>query len=128
MNFECKELNISEDPEFGCTIEFKDKIEDYSENMSIEELWNPSGKYLLIQRSYPEEEDDIDWYTIETSETEIDFSQKDKMYVKLSPKEFEIYCSGETVVIGLNLSAIEYSKLEKTLRTQFKDMVVLLKD
>ena len=127
MNFECKELNITDDSGFGCTIEFRDKIEDYSENMTIEELWNPSGKYLLIQRSYPEEEYDIDWYTIETSETEIEFSQKDKMYVKLGPEEFEIYCSGETVVIGLNLSAIEYTKLEKTLRTQFKDMVVLMK-
>ena len=128
MNFECKQLVINDDSDFGCTIEFRDTIEKYSENLTIEEQLNPSGKYLLIQRSYPEEEYDNDWYTVETSEFEVDFSQKDKMFVKLNLKEFEIYCSGVTIAIGLNLSEKEYSKLYKILRQQFKDKVVMMKD
>jgi hypothetical protein len=128
MNFECKQLTINDDADFGCTIEFCDTIENYNENQTIEEQLNASGKYLLIQRSYPEDEYEIDWYTIESSETEIDFSQKDNMYVKLSPKEFEIYCAGVTIVIRLNLSDKEYSKLNKILKSQFKEKVVMMND
>ena len=128
MNFECKKLDITDDPVFGCTIEFTDTIETDSEDMTIEELYSPTVKYLLIQRSYPEEVDEKDWYTIETSEANINFSQKDKMYVTLSPNRFEIYCSGEKIVIGLNLSEKKYKTLEKTLKNQFREMVVLLKN
>ena len=127
MNFECKKLHISDDP-FGCTIEFSDSIETDSDDMTIEELFSPTFKYLLIHRSYPEEQDENDWYTIETSEADIEFSQKDKMYVTLSPNRFEIYCSGEKIVIGLNLSEREYKTLEKTLKNQFREMVVMLKN
>ena len=127
MNFECRQLTINDDPDFGCTIEFNGTIENYNENLTIEEQLSPSGKYLLIQRSYPEEEFENDWYTIETSVTEIDFSQKDKMYVNLNQKEFEIYCAGVTIVIGLKLSKKEYSQLDKTLRTRFKDKIVIMK-
>lgn len=126
MDFECKQLTITDDSDFGCTIEFSDTIDKYDKNMTIEELMN--DKYLLIQRSYPEEMYENNWYTIETSVTEIDFTQKDKMYVRLNQKEFEIYCAEKTIVIGLNLSAKEYSKLDKTLRTRFKEKVVMLKD
>ena len=126
MNFECKKLTITDDPDFGCTIEFSDTIERNSESMTVEELFNPTSKYLLIERSYPEEENEIDWYTVESSEIEIDFSQKDNIYVKLIPTEFEIYCSGVTMVIGLNLSDQEYSELNKILRTRFKGKVVMI--
>lgn len=126
MNFECKQLTITDDPDFGCTIEFNDTIENYNENMSIEELMNSTGKYLLIQRSYPEDEYETDWYTIETSETKIDFNQKDSMHVKLNRKEFEIYCSGVSISIGLTLTDKEYLKLDMTLRTRFKDKVVMM--
>jgi len=57
----------------------------------LEELLNQAGKYLLIQRSYPENEYENDWFTIESSEIDIDFSQKDDMYIKLCKDEFEIY-------------------------------------
>ncbi|HKJ42021.1 MAG TPA: hypothetical protein VKA27_07990 [Sunxiuqinia sp.] len=125
MNFECKQLKIIDDPDFGCTIEFNDTVEVYRENMTIEELINSVGKYLMIQRSYPEDEFENDWYHIETSEADIDFNQKDSMYVKLNRKEFEFYCSGVTLVIGLTLSDKEYTKLDKILRTRFKDKVVM---
>jgi hypothetical protein len=39
-------------------------IEKYIENRSTEELVNPIGKYLLIQRSSPEDEYEINRYTI----------------------------------------------------------------
>ena len=81
MDFECKILTIDDDPEYGCTVKFCDTIEDYDESDDTEVYFFTKSKYLLIQRSYPEDETEIDWYTIETSESEIDYSQKDKMYV-----------------------------------------------
>jgi F0F1-type ATP synthase delta subunit len=50
------------------------------------------------------------------------------MYVKLSQKEFEIYCAGVKIVIGLNLSTKEYSRLDKTLRKRFKGKVVMMNE
>lgn len=127
MNFECKKLTISDYPEFGCTIEFCDTIEEQTENMTIEELFNPKSKYLTIQRSYPEEEYDNDWYTIETSEGDIEFNQRDLFYVTLSREIFKLEYLGESIVIGLNLSEKEIVNLENTLRNQFKDKVFLKK-
>ncbi len=128
MNFKCKQLNITDDPDFGCTIEFSDTIDEHKEDLTIEELINPTKKYLLIQRSYPELEFENDWYSIETSEIDIDFNQKDKMYVKLCHKEFEIYCAGITINIGLELSDREYSNLELIIKTRFKDKVVIMSE
>jgi hypothetical protein len=128
LNFECKQLDITNDFDFGCTISFSDTIEKFNENQTIEELIKSQEKYLLIQRSFPEDEDGIDWYTIESSEIEINFSQKDDIYVKLCKKEIEINCSGITMVIGLKLSDKEYSKLDNTLRSCFKDKVVMMKE
>ncbi len=128
MNFECKQLNITDDPDFGCTIEFSDSIDENDENQTLEELMNPTGKYLLIQRSYPEDEYENDWYSIESSEIDIEYSQKDDMYVNLRKDEFKIYCSGVTIIVGLNLSDAEYSNLNKVLKTRFKDKVIIMKE
>lgn len=130
MDFECKQLTIDDNSDFGCTIIFRDTIKTHEEIITIEELLNPSetGKYLLMQRSYAEDEDETDWYTIETSEKEIDFSQKDMMYITLSQKIFKIYCANATIVIALNLTKEEYNRLDKTLRKRFREKVVMLKD
>ena len=128
MSFKCKQLSITTDPDFGCTIEFSDTKDQNDENKTVEELMHPTKKYLLIQRSYPEEEFENDWYTIESSEIDIDYNQKDNMYVKLNQNEFEIYCSGVTINVSINLNDEEFSKLDMTLRTIFKDKVVILKE
>ena len=49
MNFECKKLDITDDPIFGCTIEFSDSSETDSEAMPIEELELVNRKYDLIK-------------------------------------------------------------------------------
>lgn len=54
MNFECKQLSITDDDYFGCEIVFKDTIDKCCENLPIEELLYPTFKYHLFQRSYPE--------------------------------------------------------------------------
>lgn len=116
-------MTIYDDPDFGCSIEFSDAIEE----QTVEELFNPRSKYLTIQKCYPDEEYDNDWYTIETSEADIEFNQRDLFYVTLSREIFRLDYFIESVSIGLNLSEKEFKKLEKTLRNQFKDKVFLKK-
>ena len=127
MNFKCEQLTISIDPDFGCTIEFSDSKDEVDEFTPIEELFHPKGKYLLIQRSFPEEEDDVDWYSIESSESEIELNFKDKMIITMTRDYFEIGWSGERLTIGLDLSDKEYFQLEKTLKTMFKEKILLFK-
>jgi hypothetical protein len=125
MNFQCKELSISDD-ELGFTVTFSDSKSSDDQFKSVDELMNSGEKYLLIQRSYPEEEDDLDYYYIETSETDTELSPKDKMIVKLNDTKFEINWSGDRLEIGLNLSEKEQKELRKAFKVAFKERTILL--
>ncbi|MCF8255602.1 MAG: hypothetical protein K9J84_13580 [Bacteroidia bacterium] len=124
VDFICKNLSITDDPDFGCTVEFSDSIDNENEN--IDYIINNTEKYLLIQRSYPEDIDEIDWYTVETSENETELNQKDKIIIKLNSSLFEINWSGSKLIIGLELSDSELNDLKKILKTRFKDKIILL--
>ncbi len=124
VDFICKNLSITDDPDFGCTVEFSDTIDN--ENESIDYIINNTEKYLLIHRSYPEDRDEIDWYTVETSENETELNQKDKIFIKLNSSLFEINWSGSKLIIGLELTNSELNDLNKILKTRFKDKIILL--
>ncbi len=124
VDFICKNLSITDDPDFGCTVELSDSIDNENEN--IDYIINNTEKYLLIQRSYPEDIDEIDWYTVETSENEAELNQKDKIIIKLNSSLFEISWSGSKLIIGLELNDSELNELTKILKTRFKDKIILL--
>jgi len=124
VDFICKNLSITDDPDFGCTVEFSDSLDNENENINY--IINSTEKYLLIQRSYPEDIDEIDWYTVETSENETELNQKDKIIIKLKRNLFEINWSGSKLIIGLELSDSEYNNLNKILKSRFKDKIILL--
>ena len=127
MNFKCEELTISDDPEFGCTITFSDtKDKEDDENQTIEEWLNPQGKYLLMQRSYPEEFDEDDFYTLETSESNIELDYRDKILINMNKQKIKIQWSSEEVEIGLQkLDEEEYHYLEKILKERFIEKVMI---
>lgn len=110
MNFICKQLTLDDDDgDFGCTIEFSDSIDEgYQENQSLSESMNPNYKYFLVQRSYPEDFDEDDFYYIETTESDIELSYKDKLYFELNPERVKIRMAHEVITIGLNLKQEEY--------------------
>ena len=80
----------------------------------------------MIQRSYPEDFDEIDWYTVETSENGTELNQKDKIIIKIKRSIFEISWSGSKLIIGLELSDSDYNNLKRTLQKKFKDKIILL--
>lgn len=57
MKFNCKEISIN-DEDLGCQILFTENadIDFKSENMSVKETMEATGKYLLIQRFYLEDD------------------------------------------------------------------------
>jgi hypothetical protein len=124
VDFICKNLSITDDPDFGCTVEFSDSLEKKTED--IDDIINSTEKYLLIQRSYPEDFDEIDWYTVETSENGTELNQKDKIIIKIKRSIFEISWSGSKLIIGLELSDSDYNNLKRTLQKKFKDKIILL--
>ena len=71
MNFVCKEISIS-DEEFGCTVTFSEKEEDndFEIQKTIDEIMDSIGQYVMLQRTYGEDEFEEDYYYFETSNFE----------------------------------------------------------
>lgn len=70
MKIECNRIEISED-DLGLEIEFlENEFEEDPESLdynNITEVINSIGPYLLIQRSYPEDEFEKNYYYIESN-------------------------------------------------------------
>jgi hypothetical protein len=125
MNFQCKELSIS-DEEFGFTIIFSDTISSDDQFKTVEEIINSGEKYLLVQRTYPEDDHELDCYYLETSETATELSLKDKMIVEISQEKFKINWSGDNLEIGLNLTTKEQQVLRKAFEVTFRERTIIL--
>lgn len=125
MNFQCEEL-IIEDEEFGCTITFSDSKISEDQFKTAKEIMNSEEKYLLIQRTYPEDDNDVDNYHIETSETDVELISDDiKMTVTIDRERFKIDWPGAHLEIGLNLTDQELKSLEKILKNRFNNRLKL---
>jgi hypothetical protein len=126
MNFQCEELTIS-DEEFGCTITFSDSKSSDDQFKTLEEIMNSEEKYLLIQRTYPEDDYGSDYYHLETSETDNKLGSDDIMTVTMNQDRFKIDCAGAHLEIGLNLTDKEMKNLEEILEVRFKDRIRIKK-
>ena len=115
MKFDCKEISIS-DEEIGCTLVLSEKEEaaNYSEGMSIDELMASNGSYLLLQRTYPEEEFEKDYYYIETSDLDNTGELKD-FTINLYRTKFLMIHEDEIHEIGINANDQEYEDLKAIL-------------
>jgi hypothetical protein len=115
MKINCIEISIN-DEELGCQVTFSDKksLGEEAANMSVQEIIDSRGEYLLIQRSYPENEFERDYIYFETHDIEyagefVDYEMilsKDRLELKLLNKEIEVL---------INPTDNEYSELKKIL-------------
>ena len=71
MNFVCNEISIS-DEEFGCTVTFSEQEEgnDFENQKTVDEIMDSIGQYVMLQRTYGEDEFEEDYYYLETSDFE----------------------------------------------------------
>jgi hypothetical protein len=119
MKINCIEISIS-DEELGCQIVFSERkaLGEEASNMSVQEIINSTGKYLLIQRFYSEEEadDERDFIYFETHDEKYAGQLADYEIV-LSKECFELNLLNEKIEVFINPTEMEYFELKKVLPT-----------
>ena len=127
MKFDCKEISIS-DEEFGCTVTLSEKEDEgiAQMNMTMEELMNSSGQYLLLQITYPEDEFENDYYYIETGNLYKSGELKD-FSIDLYRRQFLMTCDNELFEISINPNDQEFGNLKKALEkiTNNKEQLII---
>lgn len=115
MKINCIEISIS-DEELGCQVTFSEKkdLGEESANMTVQEIIDSIGRYLLIQRSYPEFEDESDYIYFETYDEEFSGELSDYEMV-LSRERFELKTIDGIIEVLINPTDKEYSELKKIL-------------
>jgi hypothetical protein len=125
-NFQCIELTIQNE-EFGCTVTFSDSKSADDQFKTEEEIMNSNEKYLLIQRTYAEDEYDKEHYHIESSESNANFDPHEKIIISINHNRLEAKWSGEEVLIGLNLKNQELENLLRVLKSEFKERITIIR-
>ena len=115
MKFVCKEISIS-DEEFGCSVSLSEKeVKATSETeITIDEVMHSIGQYVLLQRTYPEDEFESDYYYIETSNPDISGELKD-FRIDLYRTIFLMTYDSELFEIAITPGDQEFEKLKMTL-------------
>ncbi len=116
MKLDCKDILIS-DEAFGCTITFyhqKERIK-WENNMSIEEFTRSISQYILLQRSYGDDEFEEDYYYFET----IDFNnawELNDLTIAVYRKKILINYNGERFEITIHVNNQKFEDLKLTLK------------
>lgn len=115
MKINCIEISIS-DEELGCQVTFSEKkdLGEESANMTVQEIIDSIGRYLLIQRSYPEFEDESDYIYFETHDEEFSGELSDYEMV-LSRELFGLKLIDGEIEVLINPTDKEYSGLKEIL-------------
>jgi hypothetical protein len=124
INFQCIELTI-QDEELGCTVTFSDSRSADDQFKTEEEIMNSIEKYLLIQRTYAEDEYDKENYHIESSESNANFDPLEKIIMRINHNRLEAKWSGEEILIGLNLKNQELENLLRVLGSEFNERITI---
>lgn len=115
MKINCIEISIS-DEELGCQVTFSEKkdLDENAADITTQEIIDSIGRYLLIQRSYPELKDESDYIYFETHNEEFAGELSDYEMV-LSRERFELKIIDEKIEVIINPTDKEYTELKKTL-------------
>ena len=115
MKLNCIEISIN-DEKLGCQVTFSEKkdLGEETANMSVQEIIDSIGRYLLIQRSYPEDEFESDYIYFETHDEEYAGELVDYEMV-LSRECFELNLSNGKIEVLITPTNKEYSELKKIL-------------
>ncbi len=115
MKLNCIEIAIN-DEELGCQVIFSNKksLGEEVAHMTVQEIIDSTGEYLLIQRSYPEFEDESDYIYFETQNEEYAGELSDYEMV-LTKERFELKLLNGEIEVLINPTDKEYSKLKKIL-------------
>lgn len=115
MKINCIEILIS-DEELGCQVTFSE-TKDLGEemvNMSVQEIGDSFGKYLLLQRFYPEDEFERGNIYFETHDENFIGDLVDYEML-LSRTRFVLKTPNETIEVEIYPTEKEFLQLKKVL-------------
>jgi len=115
MKINCIEIAIN-DEELGCQVTFSEKkdLGEESANMSMQEIIDSIGRYLLLQRSYPEDEFESGNNYFETHDENLCGDLVD-YEMTLSRKLFELKILNETIEVFIKPTEKEFAQLKEVL-------------
>lgn len=116
MNFFSKEIEI-EDGEFGCTLTFNEDKTDFESEMrmSSKELMNRTQKYILFQRTYPENDFERDHYYFEPTNFDKACELKD-FVMNLYRTRFELTLNGDFYQVQFKENDAKFEQLKSALK------------
>jgi hypothetical protein len=115
MKFECKELSI-DNAEIGCSVTFYDKKGEYTfgKEQTVAEMVHSLGKYIILQRTYAEDEFEEDYYYFETNDFEKS-GELNTFNILLTKTEFILTIENEKYEIQINTIEKEWNELKEAL-------------
>ncbi len=115
MKLNCSEISINDD-DLGCQITFSEDrdLGKETENMSVKEILDSTGRYLLLQRSYPENKYGSNYYFETHNESLCGALINYEM--TLSRTYFEFKIQNEKIAISINPTEKEFGELKKILQ------------
>jgi hypothetical protein len=115
MKINCIEIAIN-DEELGCQVTFSEKedLGEESAHMSVQEIIDSIGRYLLLQRSYPEDEFESGNYYFETHDENLCGDLVD-YEMTLSRNLFELRILNETIEVVIKPTEKEFAQLKDVL-------------
>lgn len=116
MKFNCKEISIS-DEEYGCTLILSEKKDNDTaeKEIKVDEILSSTGQYIMLQRTYPEDEFEKDYYYIETSNPDKSGELKD-FRIDLYRTQFIMSYDKELFEIKINVGAQNFENLKQIIK------------
>ena len=116
MKFDCKEISINNE-ELGCTVCFYDRkqVGEDQVGMTIDEITESIGVYVMLQRKYPEDDFETDYYYIETSNPDL-VGELKNFKIKLTETKFLMSYFDIEIEIAIQPIDKKYNALKEALR------------
>jgi hypothetical protein len=116
MKFICNEIQMG-NQEFGCTITFSENMNNgiSEEKLTFDEIIDSIGTYIMLQRTYSEDEFEEDYCYLESSDPEKS-GEIENFEINLSRNQFVLNFEKEVYEIELNLDTKIFEKLKENLK------------
>ncbi|WP_153800395.1 hypothetical protein [Foetidibacter luteolus] len=116
MKFECRKISVI-DEEFGCTVTLSENEDKWSSVLDINAVSVMASveQYLLLQRTFSEDEFESDYYYIETNDPEIS-GELTVFSIYLYRKYLSMTYENELIEISLNVNDREFESLKQGLK------------
>jgi hypothetical protein len=116
MNFVCREISIDNE-NFGCTVSLSDTVEEHSfdKEQTVHEIMNSLGQYVMLQRTYAEDEFEEDYYYFETNQFDKS-GELDDFEINLTEKNFILTIENHKYEIQIEPNEQEWNELKEALK------------